>query len=134
MRSSLPSQVGVAVAALTLGLIAVGSVIPADSKPISISGVILLDGQPLSSGRILFFSEGTEQPACDVSLIHDGEYVIPDSPTLIPATYEIRISGLEEHVTPATKEPLPSRYNSESVLRVQIKRGGTHRFNFELKS
>jgi hypothetical protein len=133
MRSSLPLHIGIAVTGLTLVLIALGSGITADSKPISISGVVLLDGQPLLRGRILFFSQGTDQPACDVSLIQNGEYAISGSQNLIPATYEVRISGLDEHATSSTKEPLPSRYNSQSVLRVQIKQGGTHRFNFELK-
>jgi hypothetical protein len=132
MRSSLPHQVGIALAALTIGFIALESQVPVDSSPISITGTVLLNGQPLSRGTIRFLSEQTEQPACDVSLIQDGEYVIPDSASLIPATYEVRVSGLDEKATFASQEPLPARYNSESVLRVKIKRGGSHRFNFEL--
>jgi hypothetical protein len=133
MRSSLSFQVGILVAALAIGVVAVESRISADSSPISVSGKVLLNGQPLSKGTIRFFSEGTPQPACDVSLIHGGEYLISDSQSLVPATYEVRVSGLDNLAKVELPEPIPARYNSQSVLRVEIKRGGGHRFDFDLK-
>lgn len=134
MRSSLPLQVGIAIVALSLGLMALGPKVFVEDAPISISGYVTLDGKPLKIGTIRFFSEGTPQPACDVSLIEDGEYSISNSESLVPATYQVHISGLGANPPLDAAEPLPSRYNQNSILRVEIKRKGSHRFNFELKS
>lgn len=133
MRSSLPSQVGIALAALTIGFVALESKHAVDDSQISITGGILVNGQPLKSGTVRFFSEGTPQPACDVALVRNGEYTISGSETLVPAVYEVRISSLEGNEKPEAHESLPSRYNSQSVIRVRIKKGGNHRFNFDLK-
>ncbi|MFO0888880.1 MAG: hypothetical protein U0790_06990 [Isosphaeraceae bacterium] len=133
MRSSLPLQIGVAIAAFTIGLIAVEMRISAETSPITVSGMVLLDGKPLPQGTIRFLSKGTEQPASDVGVIRGGEYIIPDSETLVPAAYEVRISGRNGAEAAASTDPVPVRYNRESVLQVEVKRGGSHRFNFELK-
>jgi len=133
MRSTLPSQVGIAIAAFTIGLVAVESTISADNSPISISGTILMNGEPLARGSIRFVSEGTPQPACDVGLIANGQYYIPNSEALVPATYNVQVSGLDETGAVFQPESLPSQYNRQSILRVEVKRGGSHRFDFELK-
>jgi hypothetical protein len=133
MRSSLPTLVGVALAAFTIGLIAVEMRIAADTSPISITGNVTMNGQPLTRGTIRFLSENTPSPACDVSLIEDGGYAIPSSETLVPAIYQVQVSGLDEIGTVHMPEPLPSQYNRQSVLRVEIRRGGSHHFNFDLK-
>ncbi len=132
MRSSLPGQVGIAIAAVTIGLVAVESTISADNSPISVSGMILMDGEPLARGSIRFCSEGTPQPSCDAGLIENGRYHIPSSEALVPATYHVQVSGLDETGAVFTPESLPSQYNRQSVLRVEIKGGGSHRFDFEL--
>lgn len=134
MRSSLPIQFCIGIVALSSGMMMLGPDVFTESAPISVSGQVTLDGKPLSFGTIRFFSEGLPSPACDVSLVSDGQYVISNSESLVPATYEVSISGLGAQATADSVEPLPGRFNRQSVLRVQIKRRGTHRFNFDLKS
>lgn len=135
MRSSVNLQICIAITVFAIGLVAVEMQTPDDASPISISGTVLVNGQPLSRGKIHFVAVGTPQPACDVSVVQNGQFTIRNSEILIPANYEVHVSGLNEpeSISTTTMEPLPAHYNQQSVLKVAINKGGNHRLTFELQ-
>lgn len=119
-----------------------------DPSRISLAGKVLLDGKPLGNGMIRFYlTSYADQPHVDVSVIENGGYAIPNSTSLIPGTYEVRICSAaqerssrrfrrarsESQPLKADAEHVPARYNESSVLEVRIQRGGLSKFDFDLK-
>jgi hypothetical protein len=148
MISSLPTRLSWVAAALGIGLLAVlAGVGGGDLSRVSIAGKMSVDGVPLSQGTIGFVAMSGSQPVTDASLIREGGYLIASSETLVPGKYQVRISGLgpQAVVVPTDQlaqsglsstnpqEPLPARYNDQTVLTVEIPGRGYHTLNFDLK-
>ena len=106
---------------------------PADSR-LAISGTVKFKGQLLDQGRIEFHppeNKGTMSGA----VIQNGRYSIPRDKGLAPATYEVRIYSYDEKGAKAEgapgepglgfKERIAKKYNAESTLKADVKRGNT---------
>ncbi len=146
MRSPVVRHFGLLFVAFTLGLMALSLTIGGtDPSWLTVTGTVKVNGKPLDRGIIRFMGASQTHPTAVGALIGDGSYEIRTSQLLVPDTYQIQISGLGLEATPvpqgqeieaaqpAPREWIPARYNSASVLNVQITRGGSHRFNFDLK-
>jgi hypothetical protein len=111
----------------------------------SVSGTVTLDGEPLAEGMIQF-SPSSGAPVGGGSRIQDGRFSIPRETGLIPGTYQVTINaaaptGAEPTKVAApkkaprlAKELIPPKYNSQSKLTAEIKKGGTHDLKYELQS
>jgi hypothetical protein len=106
-----------------------------------VSGTVTLDGKPLENGAIMF-SPTNGQGQTAGGGIQDGKYTVDASvgemtvavnaPKVIGTQklYDTPDSPVEEKVV----ELIPSRYNTESKLRVTLKPGTNDNVNFELTS
>jgi hypothetical protein len=121
-----------------------------DGKPrrYEISGTVLFLGQPLDQGSILFVPRSADVSESGAP-IRQGKYVVPQSHGLAPGTYEVRISSPEPGTDvrkeldpeqaggepyPIRRERIPSRYNTKSELRIEVKDSGPFTFDFDLKA
>ncbi|WP_437203070.1 hypothetical protein [Planctomicrobium sp. SH664] len=98
----------------------------------AVHGKITLDGQPLKHASVVFVPEtgraamgGTDE---------NGEYKLAYSATASgalvgPMTVEIRAGNPDG----TRKEPVPSKYNTQSELRTEVK-PGDNEINFDLQS
>jgi hypothetical protein len=80
--------------------------------------------------------------------IKDGKFSIPRASGLVPATYNVAIyasDGKAEHTKPAQagggtkgaerpKQIIPPKFNSETELKTEIKKGGGNDLKFTLDS
>jgi hypothetical protein len=145
MKTYFPLKLGLVVAGLLPAVVAVLLCIGgSDPSQISVAGTVIADGKPLSRGSIRFVSDSLDQPAADVAPITDGVYSIPSSERLVPGTYMVQILGPGQDSTamfgqtdggahPDSSEWIPSQYNTSSVIRVEIARGRSYHFDFDLK-
>ena len=112
-----------------------------------IRGEVSLDGELVPNGSIVFLpASGNSGPSAGGS-IQDGRYMISrdDGPALGTNHVEIRalrktgrkirspdpLSG--DRLIDERRESVPARYNTESVLEVEIQ-SGKNEFNFSLES
>jgi len=147
VRSPLKLPYYVILGVFSVGMVAVLCGVGGDDPSrVSVAGIVKVDGKPLAGGNIRFImSTPSDQLHVDVSLVQEGEYAIPNSELLIPGRYEIQIrSDAQEAasrnfkrnadaIPPEQRFRVPSQYNEESVLQVDIQRGGLSRFDFDLK-
>ena len=107
---------------------------------LAVSGTVKINGQLLDQGRIEFHppdNNGTMSGA----VIQNGKYEIPRDKGLAPAIYEVRIYSYDEKGAKADsipgepglgfKERIAAKYNAESMLKADVKRGNTT-FDFAL--
>ena len=99
----------------------------------SIHGQVTLDGQPITAGNIVFLptdAAGSRAAAA----IEQGTYVISTSDKLLPGSYRVEISWHKPTgrkiasadpgiLIDETREAVPAKYNVESTLTAEIKRG-----------
>jgi hypothetical protein len=119
---------------------------PADSldrQPMS--GTVTVDGQPLTSGAILF-EPATEQSGTAVgATIRRGTFVITREQGAVPGTYRVRVYASSGNQAPATAgqtertprpmiERLPARYNTQSRLRAEVLARRRNKYVFDLVS
>jgi hypothetical protein len=105
-----------------------------------VGGVVTLDGQPLVEGTIHFAPADGQSPS-QAAVIRDGSY----STELTKTSYQVQIfapkpakvvAKLDENGPgggPRVEELLPSRYNVQSELTLNVA-GPTRAANFELRS
>jgi len=135
-----------------LGPVAPGCSGTGDNLPReAITGTVMLDGQPLAGGVIQFTAPregGTTGGAGDTggSPISNGQFSIDREHGLVPGHYRVTInaSGGAVAAKPAEpgrpnrkelpKELIPAKYNAESTLTADVKKGGPNDFKFELQS
>jgi hypothetical protein len=130
------------------GLAAIGCSASSDDLPReAVSGTITLDGQPIAGGSIQF------APAADSvgpqvgggSPIANGQFSIPRENGLVPGAYKVSINAGDAKREEQTKGPvrkglglakelIPAKYNSQTTLSAEIKKGGSDNLNFELES
>jgi hypothetical protein len=112
----------------------------------SISGMVMLDGQPLASGSIQFEPQAgnTGTILSGGSVIKGGYYQISRDRGLRPGTYKVSISSSGEAPEGSTSEPpgnrtppppekVPAKYNAATTLTAAVKGDGPNVFNFDMK-
>ena len=114
----------------------------------AISGTVTLDDQPLPDGVIQMLPISMKDGIAGGAIIKDGKYAIERDKGLVPGQYRVVINGgqaggaapppdkppgtFKSPVVP--KDPIPSRYNSESTLTADVKAGSSNSFVFDLKA
>ena len=107
------------------------------------SGSITLDGNPLSTGSILFTPLGGG-PSAGGQIV-DGRYALPVAAGPGPGKYRVTVNAwsvsgppIYDEATGVTRqEPtsiIPARYNSQSELEVEVQNGADNTFDFPLTS
>jgi hypothetical protein len=108
----------------------------------SVVGTVLLDGDPLPSGRIRFVPvEGTRGPDAG-AVIEEGKYSVDKGLTL--GKYRVEIHGVKEstvrkerdpilpvYLIPAAIEAVPPAYNVKSQL-IRTVEAGANTLDFDL--
>ncbi len=112
----------------------------------AVTGTVTLDGAPLPSGSISFSPDGGG-PGGGGGTIKDGRFSIARDVGLPPGNYTVAINSSkprEDRTKPAqagggkavdvAKELIPTKYNSKSTLKVEIKKGGGNDLKLALES
>jgi hypothetical protein len=111
----------------------------------AMSGRVTVDGQPLTSGAILFEPE-TEQSGTVVgATIRQGAFVISRYQGAVPGTYRVRVYASSRTQAPLAKgqtertprpmvERLPARYNTHSELHAAVRARRHNQYTFDLIS
>ena len=116
-----------------------------DDQRVAVRGTVTLNGQPLAEGSIALRPvPGTRGPTAGAS-IKDGKYSITSQRG--PFAGEFRVEILATRKTGRKvldnltglrvdeyEQYLPQRYNSKSVLTVEVIAGAQNQFDFELTS
>jgi hypothetical protein len=111
----------------------------------AISGTVTLDGQPLSSGNILFEPATKESGTAVGATIRQGTFAIPRNQGPVPGSYRVRIyassttqappaSGQSERTPRPMVERIPARYNTKTELNTVIIAGRANHHRFDLNS
>ncbi len=111
----------------------------------AISGIVNLDGQPVSDGAILLEPATNQQGTAVGTTIRRGTFAIPRDQGPVPGLYQVRIyasSGVQappgKGQTDRTRRPmverLPAAYNTRSELRANVTAHAANQFRFDLNS
>jgi 2-polyprenyl-6-methoxyphenol hydroxylase-like FAD-dependent oxidoreductase len=111
----------------------------------AISGTVTLDGQPISTGAILFEPATQESGTAVGATIRQGTFAVSRRDGAVPGPYLVRVYSSSKFQAPPTKgqtdrtprpmvESLPPRYNTQTELRVRVRDRSANRYNFDLKS
>lgn len=105
--------------------------------PRSVSGTVTVDGQPLTSGEILFEPEDTTKSP-DAGQIKDGKFAFSAKTgkvkVKITAMREIpgkTLVGAMGETLASTEQYLPAKYNTATELTAEVKASGNS-FEFPL--
>lgn len=113
---------------------------------ISLRGIVTLDGEPLPEGQLLFIplEQGSQVRPLT---IQDGEFSCDREHGLTAGTYRVEILVYEStgqltrdpdlpagYKTPDTRQVIPRKYNSQSILTCQLPQGGDEPLRFDLES
>ncbi|HEY7428794.1 MAG TPA: DUF1559 domain-containing protein [Gemmataceae bacterium] len=125
-------------------LLLVGSGCGSGSPNEAVSGAVTWKGQPLDKGTIEFVpAEGQGVPVGGV--VQNGRYEFLPTPGVPPGKYRVRISSRKgsrparagipdaDMGDPTVKEQLPPKYNQETQLQAEVKKGSGNTFNFDLQ-
>jgi hypothetical protein len=111
-----------------------------------VEGHVTLDGQPVDGG-VISFIQGTG-PGSDKgnSAIVGGKYEVAGdrAKNLTPGTYSVQIHWIQKltkaganpinaDTSPAVKEVIPPKYNSQTTLTKEVT-AGTNKIDFDLQS
>lgn len=145
MTSLLAQRLSALLMAVVAGLVATGFV-ENETPRVTIRGRVTIDGQPLMQGVIGFRAAEPSHLAAAASEVVDGYYEIHAERNLVPTLYAVSVTSLPCQPSPTSTgdsapplgpdgsaETVPCRYNSRSVLTVEIPKGGLHRIDFELR-
>jgi hypothetical protein len=111
-----------------------------------VSGSVTWQGQPLDQGTIEFAPAGGQGLAAN-GIIQDGRYHLLSTPGVAPGSYQVRIHSREsplrrsnpnapsdiELIDRKAKERIPAKYNRNTELKAEVKKGGGNTFDFDLK-
>lgn len=106
-----------------------------------ISGTVTLDGVPIANGTIRF-EPLAENGVASGTTIAQGKYDISAARGLPPGEYVVRISSAGETAAPEplpgdssklAEELVPEKFNTNSELKVTIKKGSNETQDFSLK-
>ena len=141
MRVGRESPNGLALIAVSIFLIGCGT---ENVQRAAVKGEVLLDGQPLAEGRILFEPTGdTKGPAAGAS-ITDGNFEITAEQGVVVGRNLVRInsnkptgkkikSSVSNDMLDETVEGIPEKYNSQSKLEKDVE-AGVNELSFDLES
>lgn len=116
-----------------------------ESGRASIEGVVTLDGRPLPSGSITFVPlEGTVSPTAGGEIV-DGTFSIAAKGGTFAGKFRVEIAAKRPNgqkiahpgfgeLVDEYEQYLPSRYNTDSELQVEVKVGEPNRLEFSLLS
>jgi hypothetical protein len=121
---------------------------PTKFNTVTVSGKVLLDGQPLTKGRVMFHADATKGnttrvvPAGDID--SHGNYVLytGNSKGAPPGWYRVTVLAMPETETREKGKPLKAPFNEKSYsqdertpLRVEVKQNaGGDSYTLQLKS
>jgi hypothetical protein len=149
MMVQRPFRLSGAALVLILGLLGSGCGEGDELPREAVSGTVTLDGKPFEKGTIQFTPAATSTQGAAVqggAMIEAGKYSISRDRGLVPGTYQVAIFsggtgkpaiGPNGPVTggPApAREQIPPKYNAQSTLKAEVKKGGPNNFPFELTS
>lgn len=111
----------------------------------AISGSVTLNGRPLDQGVIVFVSADAKSPTQASTQIANGSYQIPQAQGLVPGKYKVSISSpdgktpdADPNAAPgpsgnfASKDRIPAKFNTDSTLEVEVKKGDPNKFDFTI--
>jgi hypothetical protein len=116
-----------------------------------VSGSVTFDGRSLANGSISFIPAGGPSAGGDTtpggSTITDGKFSIPREAGLVPGTYNVAIYASDQGAAPrparvgaapkASERPkqlIPAKFNSNTELKSEIKKGGGNDLTFSIQS
>ncbi len=110
-----------------------------------VSGTVTFDGQPISTGAILFEPATQESGTAVGAIIRKGSFAIPTKEGPVPGRYRVRIYASSGVQAPPAKgqtdrfprpmvDALPARYNSQTELIADVRARRTNRLSFSLNS
>jgi hypothetical protein len=109
-----------------------------------VTGVVQVDGAPLQTGNISFTpTEG--QATAGGAVISSGKYSIPRDNGLLAGRYRVSISApppgsdkpapaMPGEAPPLAKDLIPPEWNTASERTVEVKKGGSNSFPFEIST
>jgi hypothetical protein len=98
-----------------------------------ITGTVTLDGKPLSGGRIVFVaSDGRSATAAGD--VEEGVFRVRCSPGAKEVKIEKTLIINPQSDMPYLSQGIPSRYNSQTVLKIDVAPKGPLHFDFSLTS
>ena len=109
-----------------------------------VTGQVSLDGKPLVQGSIRFEPVGKQPGVTAGAVIRDGKYEIARERGLAAGSYRVSISAPPDDLLPPRpsmnaprplpKDRIPTRYNTNSELVVEVGAQDPAILNFELTS
>jgi hypothetical protein len=138
----------------TFCLVVAGAVAPGcshgDGLPREpVSGLVTLDGQPLDQGAIQFSPAVETRAGTAVSggaVIDGGRFSIDREHGLVPGSYKVGVNaaagepartgseGPGGKPLARPRERIPAKYNGETILTAEVKKGGPNQFRYDLQS
>jgi hypothetical protein len=109
----------------------------------AVAGRVVVDGQPLDAGEIVFVPRGGEGPSAG-GKIENGSYSIRRADGPLAGPHDVSISSsrptgkkIKDEVDPNVTyderiETIPEKYNSATELKADVASGGSNRFDFTL--
>ena len=110
-----------------------------------VSGTVSLDGEPVADGMIQFTPSGGSGVGGGAR-IQAGSFSILRESGLVPGSYQVSINAAASPAAEPSKsavpkkgaqlarELIPAKYNSQTKLAVDIKKGGASDLKFDLQS
>jgi hypothetical protein len=125
----------------------------AGSDRCDVTGTVTLAGQPVDGGNIEFAPLEANLGSASGAMIQAGRYTIPSKTGLSPGKYRVRIYWADKPALldadesdappgaikmnpariPHVKELIPTKYNVESQLTIEVHQGGGNTFDFALE-
>ncbi len=104
----------------------------------SVSGQVTMDGKPLADAIVAFDPGSGNRPAIGTTDA-DGQYQLQYTANQMgtaPGSYTVRISSAasQGEGQPQRRSPIPTKYNEQSELTVEVTPGTNRNVNFELQS
>lgn len=108
-------------------------------------GAVTFKGEPIADGTIQFFALTEQRLLSGGAMIRNGEYHLPAEHGLPAGKYLVRISSLERLPSGAagqqdimstpmlSRERIPSRFNTQSSLTIEVRGGESGEFDFVLE-
>ena len=111
----------------------------------AISGKVTLDGDPLTSGAILFEPTSKDSGTAVGATIRQGSFAVSRAEGPVPGSYRVRVYASTRKQAPPAKgqtdrtprpmvERLPPHYNTRSELRAEVVADRVNRYRFDLDS
>jgi len=114
-----------------------------------VAGTVLVDGRRLSYGTIMFVPEARPAKGSSVAagdIVVNGRFSIPRDKGPVPGMYKIAIATEKKRPARTDQEPtpgkaeaaaenqIPARFNTQTVLEIEIKEGGIKELKIEIAS